>query len=162
SRPLYHGHEAAGRPSDWLRISKESRMFQRWLGAALGLVPIAFGPSIEGQTQERKEAETARPEAVEGLTRVGFERIVADGRGRAADGAVVVSSAGGRTVTDAGGSYRLEVQLPTDAESVQITAIGGHGGSLVASTSVQLAAGTALVRVGPLALAQGSTCQPSW
>ena len=47
--------------------------------------------------------------------------------GAPAEGAVVVSSAGGQAVTGQDGRYRLEVLLPVDSESVEITAVGASG-----------------------------------
>ena len=52
--------------------------------------------------------------------------------------------------------------MPLEAESVQITAVGRAGRNLLASTSVPLLAPSGPMRVGPLLLAQGGTCSPSW
>ena len=52
--------------------------------------------------------------------------------------------------------------MPVEAESVQITAVGRAGRNLLASTRVPLLATSGPMRVGPLLLAQGGTCSPSW
>lgn len=82
--------------------------------------------------------------------------------GNPVEGAVVVSSAGGKAVTDASGSYRITVEVPDEASSVQVTAVSGTGGSLVASQQVEVHAAPGSVWVGALVLAHGSTCSPSW
>ncbi|NOT30808.1 MAG: HYR domain-containing protein [Planctomycetes bacterium] len=91
-----------------------------------------------------------------------FEGVVLEPDGTPAEGAVVVSSAGGKAVTDGNGSFRLEAQVPLDAASVQVTAIGRGGNSPLASSSVLLAAASGPVLVGPLLLSQGTSCSPSW
>src|SRR6185503_18691424 len=78
------------------------------------------------------------------------------------EGAVVVSSAGGQAVTDAAGNYLLEVEVPLEATSVQVTAVSSTGGNLVASASVALYGTGAPLRVSPLALSLGSSCSPRW
>ena len=93
---------------------------------------------------------------------VAFEGFVLAPDGTPAEGAVVVSSAGGQAITDAGGSFRLEAQVTVEAVSVQITAVGRAGRNLSASKRVPLPAAPGPVRVGSLLLAQGGTCSPSW
>src|SRR5262249_46392743 len=44
--------------------------------------------------------------------------------GTPAEGAVVVSSAGGKAIADRTGSYRFEVEVPREAESVEVIAVG--------------------------------------
>jgi hypothetical protein len=121
---------------------------------AFGLVSLALVPGRDGQPLGRVEEEPR--------IQVTFEGIVVDPSGAPARGAVVVSSAGGRAIADRNGSYRLEVDVPADARSVQVTAVGGASGALVGSASVDLTAGSALARVAPLELASESACQPSW
>jgi len=81
--------------------------------------------------------------------------------GAPAEGAVVLSSAGGQAVTDHAGNFRLELSLPLDAESLQLTAVGQGGNGLVASSRVPLTAASAWVHVGPLLLSSTS-CSPGW
>ena len=80
-----------------------------------------------------------------------------------AEGAVVVTSAGGRAVTGVDGSYEIEFDLPLGADSVQVTAVApsGDGGSLVASARASLVPG-GWTLLDPLALAATTSCQPSW
>jgi len=83
--------------------------------------------------------------------------------GTPAAGAVVVTSAGGRAVTDAAGAFSLEVEVPVDAESVRVTAVMGSGtGSLVGSAQVGGLAPWGTTPAGTLGLEQAATCQPSW
>ena len=53
-----------------------------------------------------------------------FIGVVNEPDGTPAEGAIVVSSAGGKAVTGAEGSFRLEVRVPSDSESIQLTAVG--------------------------------------
>src|SRR5262245_59462096 len=73
--------------------------------------------------------------------RVTLEGVVLAPDGAPAEGAIVTSSAGGRAVTDVAGGYCLEVQLPLEATSVQVTAKGRAETSLVASASAAVSAG---------------------
>src|SRR5262245_23892155 len=91
-----------------------------------------------------------------------FEGFVLDPDGAPAEGAVVVTSAGGRAVTDLRGRYRLEVEVSPEAGSVQVMAVDAGEADLAASTSVELGAGSGLVQVELLQLAQGLACQPRW
>ena len=91
-----------------------------------------------------------------------FEGWVLEPDGRAAEGAVVVSSAGGKAVTDASGRYVLDVSVPRGAESLQITAAGRAGTNLLASRSIELSTTVGGASVDPLQLAQGVTCLPRW
>src|SRR5262245_41138180 len=67
-----------------------------------------------------------------------LEGFVVGPDGNVVEGALVVSSAGGKAETDAAGKYRLELRLPPQATRVQVTAFGGADGKLVASTSVAM------------------------
>ena len=93
---------------------------------------------------------------------VTFEGFVVAPGGTFAEGAVVVSSAGGQVVTDADGSFRLEADVPIEAKSVQLTAVGRTGKNLVASQKIQLDPRFDRVAVGALQLSQASTCAPEW
>src|SRR5688572_15469210 len=90
-----------------------------------------------------------------------FEGFVLDPDGAPAEGAVVVSSAGGRAVADCNGRYRLEARVPVEAESVQISALGSTK-DLAAGTSVDVTGASRLVRVDPLALVAGAGCPQRW
>src|SRR5262245_45143704 len=69
---------------------------------------------------------TLGPEELDGIEEPGahvvFEGFVFAPDGSPAQGAVVVTSAGGKAVVDASGHYRLEVRVPREAENVQVTA----------------------------------------
>jgi hypothetical protein len=94
--------------------------------------------------------------------RVVLEGSVLDPEGAPAQGALVVSSAGGRALVDASGRYRLELWLPRAAREVQVTAVGASGTNLLSSTRVELAVPLEVVSVGPLLLSQASGCAPGW
>jgi len=80
-----------------------------------------------------------------------------------AEGAVVVSSAGGRAVTDGTGGFRFAVYLPAGAERVQVTAVMGSGtGTLVASGLVDGLTRWGETPAGTLFLVEGGGCEPSW
>ena len=74
----------------------------------------------------------ASPAPLQGLQSSELVALTLDGLvlapcGAPAEGAVVVSSAGGQAVTDADGKYRLEVQLAPDANSLQVSAAASAG-----------------------------------
>jgi hypothetical protein len=124
----------------------------RFLGSfALGAAALAQGSATVGPEELE---ETGSP--------VVFEGFVFAPDGSPAQGAVVVTSAGGKAVVDASGHYRLETRVPREAEHVQVTAVGSGGQKLVASARVGVSSTTGSVRVDPLSLVQGSTCSPSW
>src|SRR5262245_30350245 len=115
------------------------------------------------ETQEVRSLERqAGPErAASGeLVLVELEGFVLEPGGSPAEGAVVVSSAGGKAFTDRDGAYRLGVRVPSGTTSVQVTSVSGRG--LVASTHAALSAASQLAPVGPLVLALGNSCSPSW
>ena len=91
-----------------------------------------------------------------------FEGFVVALDGLPAEGAVVVSSAGGQAVTDAGGSFRLEAQVPLDAESIQISAIGRAGGNRADGICVRLYAAITTLSVHSPAGSDGSGCCSPW
>jgi hypothetical protein len=95
-------------------------------------------------------------------TSVTLEGFVLAPDGSPAEGALVTSSAGGSVLTDAAGSYRLEVELPLEATSVQVTAVGSAGAHMVASTSVALSVSASPTRVPPLAFTYNPACLPGW
>ena len=95
----------------------------------------------------------------EALTVEGF---VLDTDGRPAEGAVVVSSAGGKALTDASGRYVLEIEVPLGAESLEVTAAGRAGTNQLASRRIDLSTTSRHAAVDPLQLARGVTCLPHW
>lgn len=86
--------------------------------------------------------------------------------GRPAAGAVVVSSAGGLAEVGADGQYLLEVEVPLDAEAVQMSAIAnGAGGSLSARRTLSVpgpGGTTGTIDAEVLYLSAGSGCSPDW
>ena len=96
------------------------------------------------------------------LVPIVFEGFVLEPDGAPAEGAVVVSSAGGRAVVDRNGRYRLDARVPFDARSVQITAFGVACENTSASTSVELSAAPRLAWVDPLRLTGGIICSSRW
>jgi hypothetical protein len=123
---------------------------------ALSLLVPSLG--LAQQPLERPCAAVAHGEL---LVPTVFEGIVLALDGSPAEGALVVSSAGGKAVTDRAGNFRLEVGVPLDAASLQLTAVARGARSLVASTSVALPGHPACLRVGTLLLS-ASSCAPSW
>src|SRR5262245_36393918 len=131
-----------------------------------GLVLLAMPALVAGQ-EARRGGPSGRSCAESACATAQSLRVVLVGRvvdpdGVPRAGAVVVTSAGGQALTDARGDYRLEVEVPLDAESVQVTASGRTAsGSLVASARVAITA-SRTTRAGTLALQPGGCCQPSW
>ena len=127
----------------------------------LGLAPFGFVRPPDVQRLERVAADPGRIEVAPPLPGV-FEGIVFDSNGAPAPGVSVASSAGGHAITDRNGKYRLEVAVPVEAHSVEITAIGGVDNELVATTSVSFAGRSGVTWLQPIELREASTCQPSW
>ena len=126
------------------------------LGVVLGLV----SPSL---AQVGGDVPDARgPEVRAASTRLVLEGTVLEQDGRAAVGAMVVASAGGEAVTDASGHYVLDLDVPMDAESLEVTAAGRRGTNLVASRRIDLSTTSGHAELDPLRLAQGLTCIPRW
>src|SRR5262245_28757777 len=138
----------------------------KYLAVGIGLF-LLFGSQQRLAAQSAPETEPhpagARPGDDAGMfLPFVFEGFVLDPDGAPAEGAVVVSSAGGKVVVDESGAYRLEVLVPLDAERVQLTAIGRGGRNLLASSSVGVSAASGSAQVGTLSLAQGGSCSPGW
>ena len=117
------------------------------------------GGHVSGALAEERGASVVQSEDT--LVPRVFEGFVLESEGAPAQGAVVVSSAGGKAVTDVSGSFRLAVSVPLAAESVQVTAVGQGVKSLTATASVSISAASGPLWVGPLLLTSG-TCSPSW
>jgi hypothetical protein len=100
-----------------------------------------------------------------GSAQVGPDATVFLGRvlepgGAPAVGAVVVSSAGGKAVTDGAGEFALEVDLAPDIERVMLTAAGA--GSRSAGAAVAALARGGSTPAGTLQLKLGAGCDPAW
>jgi len=91
-------------------------------------------------------------------------RVLAED-GSPAQDVIVASSTGARTVTDARGDYRLELEVPLGTDCLQLQATAAaEGRSASTSLSLPRSAGSArsLVRVDPLQLCGSCSCEPSW
>src|SRR5262245_28863067 len=83
--------------------------------------------------------------------------------GSPAAGAEVATSVGGKCLSDGNGSFALEVEVPLDAESVEVTVVAGDvtgSGSLVASAHFLPTGPSPRVSVGRLVLVPASNCYP--
>src|SRR5262245_30775662 len=122
-----------------------------WIGRVLfssvACATLALAGTAQGERSDGLQLRTQ-----ESTSRVTLEGFVLAPDGLPAENAVVTSSAGGQAITDAAGAYRLEVDVPLEATSVEVTAVDSAGGNLVASTSVPLSAARPLTRVAPLPL----------
>jgi hypothetical protein len=123
----------------------------------LPLTVLALGPVIAGQGRASHQP-GVRVEHGPSVTHV-FEGIVLGADGAPADGALVESSAGGRATTDLGGFFRLEVRVPTEVESVQLTATARDCASDV-SIVAPVAPGATFVE--PLVLDPSPRCRLGW
>src|SRR6185503_6290703 len=83
--------------------------------------------------------------------------------GSAAEGAVVVTSAGDEAVVGADGIFTLEVTLPLTAESLEVTAVleDGRLGTLSADASIPVTLSPSPM-VETLVLAPPSACHSGW
>jgi len=87
----------------------------------LGHTPFAPRTLATSPSPEHARTESVSSDESPAFTFIGF---VNEADGTPAEGAIVVSSAGGQAVTGAEGSFRLEVRVPSDSESIQLTAVG--------------------------------------
>jgi len=119
---------------------------------ALAFALLSLGSDVTRRATATEEPARTAPRAPTVL--VGR---VLDAQGLPARGAHVVCSAGGETVTAADGSFELAVDVPLDAECVELSVAGVavHGGSLVASARVLPAALAPTTPVGTLQLVPG-------
>ncbi len=133
-----------------------------WFGSVLvALVPCAvLASGGAASAQDELTGATSAPLGDGRQSLLTLEGLVLAPDGSPAEGAVVVSSAGGKALTDAGGRYRFEVEVPLEATSVQVTASSGAGRNL--SASVALSGATGWIRVDPLTLSLGSSCSTGW
>ncbi|HEX6884482.1 MAG TPA: HYR domain-containing protein [Planctomycetota bacterium] len=124
---------------------------------ASGAIALSTAPSESAKSEESRQEVTVVAESP-----LVLEGCVLAPDGAPAQGAVVVSSAGGQAVTDVRGRYRLAVALAPEVAGLQVTAVGAGSGGLVASARVARAGAAVDLRVPPLHLARGSGCVPSW
>src|SRR5437867_8178587 len=133
-----------------------------WVAVAASAAVLGAVPRAQDRAAIHS-AERAAPEVDHGPHKtLVLEGFVLGPDGNPAEGAVVVSRADGRAVTDAAGNYRFEVAAPSEATSVQVTAVSSAGGSLVSSACVAVGGSSGATRVGPLQLTRSDSCSPAW
>src|SRR5688572_16353115 len=115
-------------------------------------------PSSSGRESERGVA----PDVPEVRVLTLLSGRVQTGSGEPAAGAVVLSSAGGETVTGTDGSFRLELALPAEAEGLQLTAVRGAGADCASASARVAVVPGSTIWSGTLTLASGGSCQPRW
>lgn len=92
-----------------------------------------------------------------------LEGVALGPHGAPAEGALVVTSAGGRAVAGVDGTFRLALELPAEARALDVTvalsagAIPWIGHRRVDTTQVG-----DVLPLGVLTLASGASCQPEW
>ncbi len=173
-RPLVHTRQrasviACGLHRSWpLLLPKETIMNCMYLGSIVvaGLYAAASSLGIDTQTRlhpmPADESEWVRQSSAPAFVTFTFEGFVLTPDGIPAERAVVVSSAGGQAVADSAGVFRLEAKVAHGATRLQITAVGGEGGNLLASRDLDLNTSSRQMWVGPLYLARSSHCVRSW
>ena len=130
---------------------------------AVGMAALVFAGLVRAQGALLERTASGASAVAERESRpLTFEGFVLEPDGRPAEGAVVVSSAGGLAVTDASGHYVLDVGAPLGAESLRITAAGPAGTNLLASRRIDLSTAPGGEGIDPLQLAHGTTCVPRW
>ena len=129
--------------------------FQRAL-VVLSVVFAWFPLGTQEMVRSAPEIEALEPSAIV------CEGVVLDPDGAPAEGALVMSSAGGKSVTNSLGRYRLELAVPSGTRNIRISSVGRVDAKLVASIEVSLSASGENVPVAPLLLARENTCMPSW
>src|SRR5262245_7702078 len=93
-----------------------SRSTQAMSAVLVGCV-LAVAPSLGAQAASPIGFEPTPREDTTGPASIALDGTVSEPSGAPAEGAVVVSSAGGRAITDVAGHYRLEVSVPSGATS---------------------------------------------
>ena len=130
--------------------------------ALLSLSPFAVAPS---QVPRREAVDLVEDEQALVTTRAVFVGRVLGQACRGVRGAVVVTSAGGQALTAADGSFELKVDVPLDAECVDVTAVADGDvarGSLLASARVVPPSLSPITYVGTLVLTPISSCPSKW
>jgi len=120
---------------------------------------LALAGAAHGQEAHVVQHAPAAVDATRAFVLEGF--VLAPG-GAPAEGALVVTGAGGRALTDPSGFYHLEIALPRGAELVRVTAVSQGGVSAVGSASVAVPAGAVRAVVDPVTLVLGGSCSRSW
>jgi hypothetical protein len=124
------------------------------LSSSLGFVVLAAAASAQTLAPRELDARGAARRSVHFV----FDGFVLAPDGTPAPGAVVTSSAGGRSTTDLSGRYWLEAEVPRAARFVHLTAVGGTDTSLSASTRLELGGASGFAQVDSLQLGAGDAC----
>ena len=134
------------------------------LKSSLVVATCATLGELEALSAQREADIAAAASIADGqsLANVTVEGFVLTPGGSPIEGAVVVSSAGGKAVTDAAGKYALQVDVSPDAKSVQVTAMGRTGGEPAASANVAVGTSPQSTRLDLIAQPSPSSCSPSW
>lgn len=147
-----------------IRLASRLLTSRRFSGACMLTLSSSLHGLHASSVQDSSATDTPTPkEVIEGRAVLVGRVLGADGAPRSA--AVVVTSAGGKAVSAADGTYRLELGGPLQDSSVQVTAVVGSrsgSGSLVASTLVSGLALGATTPVNPLTVAASTGCAPDW
>src|SRR5688572_25140968 len=135
-------------------------------------VPLALVGSLvflatgtEPRSPSRLDAATGGEPRASASERRVFTGRVCLPNGSPAPGAVVVTSAGGRALTAADGSFAVEAEVPLDAVHVEVMAVASDGtepGGLVASAIAATSTSSRLASAGRLVLALPASCAPRW
>src|SRR5262245_64818116 len=96
-------------------------------GASLLVLQAVAGAQAECGGIAAAAIDDSEVEAIEPMPIVLVGRV-AGPDGSPVERAAITTSAGGQAISDAHGRFRLELRVPLDAESVQVTAVG-RGGS---------------------------------
>ena len=134
------------------------------LSGFLWLIVPANASSAPPQVQLAASQEKAERAGLESqLTEITITGTVVGARDTVLADAVVVTSAGGKTVTGKDGSFLLRVVLPRATRSLRITAVSGASqGAMVASALLTAPLAGGQVPVGVLHAQAVVTCQPEW
>ncbi len=82
--------------------------------------------------------------------------------GSPAKSAIVLSSAGGRALTDESGEYLLALEVSSDVQRFRITGVSGKNADHIASHEISFAPGSRTIASLPLQLSQSNSCSPAW
>ncbi|HEX6885236.1 MAG TPA: hypothetical protein VF530_17815 [Planctomycetota bacterium] len=95
--------------------------------------------------------------------RVSLVGIALGPHGEPAEGAVVVTSAGGRAVVGVDGTFQLALELPSGTRELDVSAARSAGATTwIGHQRVDTTRGGDVLALDPLALAPGAGCQPAW
>ena len=137
---------------------------------SLGFLTLVGPPSLAQGAQGAHESEAgAFEERLRALgERPALATVAVEGRvvfpdGRPAEGAVVVSSAGGLAPVDADGFFRLEVEVAPERAGLELTAVAnGQEHSFTARRRIEGLVPGRTLPIGALHLTQGGGCDPDW